>query len=75
MAHAQLGAERQRAVGAVMAFSLKRWPEAVLLPESLPYIEATPVKLWPARRSQPRRWRPARSRGAFRGLGLVVMVP
>src|SRR5579859_3447363 len=31
----------------VMAFSLKRWPEAVLLPDSLPYIEATPEKLWP----------------------------
>ena len=31
----------------VMAFSLKRWPEAVLLPDSLPYIEATPEKLCP----------------------------
>src|SRR5262245_13161917 len=31
----------------VMAFSLKRWAEAVLLPDSLPYIEAMPEKLCP----------------------------
>ena len=36
MGDPQLGAERQRAVAAVMAFWLKRWPEAVLLPDSLP---------------------------------------
>ena len=36
MGDAQLGAERQRAMGAVMAFWLKRWPDAVLLPDSLP---------------------------------------
>jgi hypothetical protein len=31
-----------------MALALKRWPEAVLGPDSLPYIEATPEKLCPA---------------------------
>ena len=31
----------------VIAFSLKRAPEAVLRPDSLPYIEATPEKLCP----------------------------
>jgi hypothetical protein len=30
-----------------MALALKRWPEAVLGPDSLPYIEATPEKLCP----------------------------
>src|SRR5215468_4946411 len=28
----------------VIAFSLKRWPDAVLLPDSLPYMDAMPVK-------------------------------
>ena len=36
MGDPELGAERQGAVGAVMAFWLKRWPEAVRLPDSLP---------------------------------------